>query len=94
MKKGLEKYEEIRKEKDQLNKACMENDREKLKRWIDNIEMVLKATEMSPVYIPTVKEEWIKAAKQKPSPVLENPEEPPPQPNKPMGPKPARKHLA
>ena len=32
MKKGLEKWdEEIKKEKDQLNKACMDNDREKLK---------------------------------------------------------------
>ena len=56
--------------------------------------MVLRATDMSPVYIPTVKEEWIKAAKQTPSPVLENLERPPPQPNKPMGPKPTRKHVA
>ena len=72
----------------------MESDRERLNCWLENIEMVLRATEMSPVYIPTVNEEWIKAAKQKPTPVLENPKEPPPQPNKPTGPKPARKHVA
>ena len=95
MKKGLEKWDdEIRKEKDQLNKIWMESDREKLSHWLENIEMVLRATEMSPVYVPTLNEEWIKAAKQKPTPALENPEEPLPQPNKPKGPKLARKHVA
>ena len=49
---------------------------------------------MSPVRVLTVKEEWIKAAKQKPTPALENPDEPLPQPNKPKGPKPVRKHVA
>ena len=72
----------------------MESDREKLSDWIADIEMVLEATKMSPVYVPTVKEEWIKAAKQKPTPTLENPDEPLPQPNKPKGPKPVRKHVA
>ena len=87
MKKRLAKWDdEIRKEKDQLNKVWMESDREKLNCWLENIEMVLRATEMSPVYIPTVNEEWIKEAKQKPTPVIENPKEPPPQPNKPTGP--------
>ena len=95
MKKGLEKWDdEIRKEKDYLKKVWMESDREKLNRWLENIEMVLKATEMSPVYIPTVNEEWIKAAKQKPTPALENPDEPLPQPNKLKGQKLARKHVA
>ena len=74
--KHMKSDEEIRKEKDQLNKVCMESDRAKLNRWLENMEMVLRATKMSPVYIPTVNEEWIKAAKQKPTPVLENPEEP------------------
>ena len=41
----------------------MENDKEWLGCWLDNIELVLKATDMSSVYIPTVREEWIKAAK-------------------------------
>ena len=56
--------------------------------------MVLKATEMSPIYIPTVREEWIKAAQQKPPPILEDPENLPRQPNKPIDPKPVRKHVA
>ena len=72
----------------------MESDREKLNRWLENIEMVLRATKLSPVYVPIVNEEWIKAAKQKPTPSPENPEEPLPQPNKPKGLKPARKHVA
>ena len=56
--------------------------------------MTLRATEVSPIYIPTVKEGWIKAAQQKPTPTPENPEKPPSQPNEPPGPKPARKHTA
>ena len=62
--------------------------------WLGDIEMILGATKMSPVYVQTVKDEWIKAAKQKPTLTLENPEEPLPQPNKPKGPKPVRKHVA
>ena len=49
---------------------------------------------MSPVYIPTVREEWIKAMQQKPTPTPEDPEKPPSQPNEPPGPKSARKHTA
>ena len=95
MKKGLEKSDdEIRKEKDQFEKVCMESDRERLSVWLEDIEMVLGATKMSSVYVPSVKEEWIKAAKQKPTQTPENPEEPLPQPNKPKGPKSARKHVA
>ena len=55
----------------------MENDKEWLGHWLEDLELVLKAIDMSPVYIPTVREEWIKAAKQKPSSILEDPEEPP-----------------
>ena len=84
----------IRKEKDQFEKICIETDRERLSNWLGDIEMVLGATKMSLVYVPIVKEEWIKAAKQKPTPTLENPEEPLPQPNKPKGPKSVRKHVA
>ena len=95
MKKGLEKWDdEIREEKDQLNKVGMENDRERLNGWLENFEMILRATEMSPVYVPTVKEEWIRAAKQKPTSSLEIAEEPLPQPNKPKGLKLVRKHVA
>ena len=95
MKKGLEKWDdEIRKEKDQLAQVWMKGDREKLSDWIADIEMVLGVTKMSPVYVPTVKEEWIRAAKQKPTGTLENPDKPLPQPNKPKGPKPVRKHVA
>ena len=95
MKKGLEKWdEELRKEKDWAKKILMETDKEQLEHWLEDLELVLRATEMSPIFIPTVREEWIKAAKQKPSPGLEDPEKPPRQPNKPTDPKPARKHIA
>ena len=95
MKKGIEKWdEELRKEKDWVKKTWMEPEREWLGCWLEDLEMVLRATDMSPVYIPTVREEWIKAVQQKPSPTLEGPENPPRQPNKPMDPKPARKHVA
>ena len=95
MKKGLEKWnDEIRKEKDQIEQVWMRGDREKLSDWIADIEMVLDATKMSPVYVPTVKEEWIKVTKQKPTPSLESPDDPLPQPNKPKEPKPIRKYVA
>ena len=95
MKKGLAKWDDvIRKEKDQFKKIWIETDRERLSNWLGDIEMVLRVTEMSSLYVPTVKDEWIKAVKQKPTPTLENPEEPLPQPNKPKGPKPVRKNVA
>ena len=95
MKKGLKKWDNIiRKEKDQLAQVWMKGDREKLSEWTADIEMVLGATKMSPVYVPTVKEEWIRAAKQKRTATLENPDKPLPQPNKPKGPKPVRKPVA
>ena len=68
----------------------MEPEKEWLGCWLEDLEMVLSATEMSPIYIPTVREEWIKAVQQKPSPISEDPEKPPKQPNKSTGPKPAR----
>ena len=95
MKKGLEKWdEELRKEKDWAKNFFMENDKEWLGCWLEDLELVLRATDMSPIYIPNVREEWIKAAKQKPFPILEDPEEPPRQPNKPTDHKPAIKHVA
>ena len=72
----------------------MKGDREKLSKWIVDIEMVLQVTKMSPVYVPTVKEEWIRAPKQKPTATLENPDKPSLQPNKPKGPKPVRKPVS
>ena len=60
MKKGLEKWDNvIRNEKDQFEIICMKCDRERLNRWLGDMELVLRATEMSPVYVPTLKDEWI-----------------------------------
>ena len=95
MKNGIEKWnEEIQKEKDWSQKAWMKPEKEQLGDWLEDVEMILGATAMSPIYIPTVREEWIKAVQQKPTPALEDPENLPKQPNKPTGPKPARKHVA
>ena len=95
MKNGIEKWNvAIQKEKDWAERAWMEPEKERLGCWLEDLEIVLSATEMSPVYIPTVREEWIKAVEQKPSPISEDPENPPKQPNKPTGPKPARKNVA
>ena len=55
----------------------MEPEKERLECWLEDIEMTLRATEVSPVYIPTVKEEWIKAAQQKPTLTPEDPEKNP-----------------
>ena len=95
IKKKIEKWDEVlRKETDKLQKVWMEPEKGRLECWLEDLKMVLRATEMSPVYIPTVREEWIKAAQQKPTPILEEPEGPPKEPNKPNGPEPARKHVA
>ena len=95
MKKGLKKWDEIiKKTKDPLEQVGMKVDRDRLNDWIADIDMVLDATRRSPVYIPTVKEAWIRAAKQKPTPTLENPDEPTPQPNKPKGSEPIKKPVA
>ena len=95
MKKGLEKWDElIRKTKDPLDQVGMKIDRDRLDDWIADINMVLDAVRISPVYIPIVKETWVRAAKQKPTPTLENPDEPSPQPNKPKGSEPIKKPVA
>ena len=95
MKNGIEKWNvAIQKEKDWAEKAWMEPEKELLGHWLEDLEMVLSATDMSPVYIPTVREEWIKAVQLKPSIPLGDPGNPPKQPNKPTDPKPARKHVA
>ena len=82
------------KRKDWAEKVSMKSDKERLEHWLEDLEMVLKATDMSPVYIPTVKEEWIRAVQLKPPTPHENPENLLQQPNKSTGPKPARKHVA
>ena len=95
MKKGVEMWNKaIAKEKHFVQQAIMEADRDTLNKWIDNIEMVLRATEMSPIYVPTIKEEWIRAARQKTIPVVEDPKEPPVQPKILTGPKTAGRHVA
>ena len=59
----------------------MEPEKKQLGRWLEDVEMILGATAMSHVYIPTVREEWIKAVQQKPTPILQYPENLPKQPN-------------
>ena len=82
IKKGIQKWnEDLRKETNKIQKAWMEPEKEGLERWLEDLEMILRATEMSPVYITTVREEWIKAAQQKPTPTPEDPENPPSQPS-------------
>ena len=57
MKKGLKKWDEIiKKAKDPLEQAGMKVDRDKLSDWIADINMVLDAARISPIYILTVKE--------------------------------------
>ena len=64
MKKGLKKWDEtIKKTKDPLEQAGMKVDRDRLNDWIADIDMYLDATRRSPVYVPSVKEAWIRAAK-------------------------------
>ena len=95
MKKGLKKWDEIiKKTKNPLDQVGMKIDRDRLNDLIADINMVLDATQISPVYIPTVKEVWVRAAKQKPTPTLENPDKPSPQPNKPKGSEPIEKPVA
>ena len=95
IKKGIEKWnEDLRKETDKFQKTWMEPEKEWLECWLEDLKMTLRATEMSPVYIPIVREEWIKAAQQKPTFTPEDPEKPPSQPNEPPGSRTARKHTA
>ena len=95
MKNGIEKWNvAMQKEKDWAEKVSMKSDKERLEHWLEDLEMVLKATDMSPVYIPTVKEEWVRAVQLKPPTSQEDPENLLKQPNKSTGPKPARKHVA
>ena len=95
MKDGVEKRTvEIQKEKDGLRQAWLKPQKELVEHWLEDIEMVLHATTMTPFYIPTVKEDWIKAVQLKPSTTLGDPGNLPKQPNKPTGPKPAREYVA
>ena len=60
MKNGIEKWNvAIQKEKDWAEKAWMEPEKEWLGHWLEDLEMILKPTDMSPVFIPSVKEEWV-----------------------------------
>ena len=66
MKKLLEKWKkEVENEQDGLVKVVQEMNIEKLKDWLDSIRNVLDITVVSPIYIPTVREEWINVVKQK-----------------------------
>ena len=95
MKDLIEKWNvAIQREKDWTEEESMKVDKERLEHWLEDIEMVLRATKMSPVYIPDVREQWIKAVKQKPPSIPEDPENPSEQPKKLMDPKPVRKHVA
>ena len=90
MKKLLEKWEkEIENEKDGLVKVVQEMNRDKLKDWLNSIRAVLEATAVSPIYIPTVREEWIKIVKQK-----EGLKEPTEEPKKSEEPKPIKRSVA
>ena len=84
----------LRKETDKIQKDWMEPEKERLDLWLEDIEITLRVTEMSPIYILNVREEWIKAVQQKPTPTPEDPDKPQSQPNEPPGPKSARKHTA
>ena len=95
MKKLIVKWEEeIKAEKDELVKTLKELNKERLEGWLENIRVVLNAATLSPIYIPTVREEWIKAVNQKSPPALEDPEDPAKQSKKPVDPKPVRKPVA
>ena len=90
MKKLLEKWEkEIENEKDGLVKVVQEMNRDKLKDWLNSIRAVLDATAVSPIHIPTVREEWIKIVKQK-----EGLKEPTDEPKKTKDPKPIKRLVA
>ena len=65
-----------------------------MEHWLENVEVVLHTTEMSPIYIPSVREEWIQVVRQKPPSIPEDPENPSEQPKKQTDPKPASKHIA
>ena len=62
--------------------------------WLENIRVVFNAATLSPIYIPTVREEWKKAVNQKSPPTSEDPEDPAKQPKKSADPKPVRKPVA
>ena len=66
MKKLLVKWEEeIKVERDQVLKTIKEINKEKLEDWLNDIRAVLDAMAVSPIYIPTVREEWIRVINQK-----------------------------
>ena len=66
MKKLVEKWkEEAKHEKDGLKRVVIEMNIDKLNQWLDHIRIVLKATTVSPMYIPTVRQVWIDVVKQK-----------------------------
>ena len=66
----------------------MKADKEHVKHWLENVEVVLHTTEMS------VREEWIQVVRQKPPSIPEDPENPSDPSKKLTDPKPARKHVA
>ena len=92
MKIGIEKWdEEIKKEEDKARRAWMEAHKGTLAGWLEDIEKVLCFANTTTTYIPTVKEEWIRAVQLKPSTSLGDSGCPP---NKSADPGPVRKHMA
>ena len=92
MKTGIEKWDEkIGKEKEWVRKYWMEAQKDTLARWLEDIEKVLNFTKTTTTFIPTIKEEWVKAVQLKPSTTLGDPGN---RPNKPTDHTPARKHIA
>ena len=92
MKSGIEKWdEEIKKEKDPVRHAWMEAQKDILAHWLKDIKVMLSFAQTTTTYIPTVKEEWVRAVQLKPSTTLGDPGKPPPKPNKPTDHTSARK---
>ena len=95
MKDLIEKWNvAIQKEKNWAEVEMMKADKEHMECWLENVEVVLHTTEISPIYIPSVREEWIQVVRQKPPSIPEDLGNPSEQPKKPMDPKPVRKHVA
>ena len=76
-----------------MRKAWLEAQRDTLAHWLADIEMELSFTQTTTTYIPTIKEQWVKAVQLKLSTTLGDSGNQPAKP-KPTDPTPARKHTA
>ena len=61
---------------------------------MESVRVVLNAATVLPIYIPTVREEWIKAVNRKSPPASEDPEDPAKQPKKTVDTKTGKKPVA